>query len=108
LRNNSSMTPRCCEVGHIPVIAQTCLRLGLIDLINESIPCNTDVDLGTLVTGMVCDTLFISRFSANFIEHDRVIGQAIDAGQWEELSVLAETPSPKKWNSEKTLLADSS
>jgi len=45
------------RVGHIPAIAGMCHRIGLIDLINESIPCNTDVDLGTLVTGMVCDTL---------------------------------------------------
>ena len=45
------------RVGHIPVIARICHRLGLIDLINESIPCNTDIDLGTLVTGMICDTL---------------------------------------------------
>ena len=40
------------------------------------------------------DLLFISRFPANFKEHDRVIGEAIDAGQWEELGVLAENPSP--------------
>jgi len=45
------------RIGHIPAIARMCHRLGLIDLINESIPCNTDVDLGTLVTGMICDTL---------------------------------------------------
>ena len=45
------------RVGHIPTIARMCHRLGLIDLINESIPCNTDIDLGTLVTGMICDTL---------------------------------------------------
>jgi len=45
------------RVGHIPAIARMCHRLGLIDLINRSIPCNTDLDLGTLVTGMVCDTL---------------------------------------------------
>jgi hypothetical protein len=45
------------QVNHIPAIARMCHRLGLIDLINESIPCNTDLDLGTLVTGMVCDTL---------------------------------------------------
>jgi len=45
------------RVHHIPAIARMCHRLGLIDLINESIPCNTDLDLGTLVTGMVCDTL---------------------------------------------------
>jgi len=45
------------RVGHIPVIARMCHRLGLTDLINENIPCNTDVDIGTLVTGMICDTL---------------------------------------------------
>lgn len=45
------------RVGHIPAIARMCHRLGLIDLINESIPCNTDIDIGTLVTGMICDTL---------------------------------------------------
>ena len=51
---DDSTMPR---VGHIPAIARMCHRLGLIDRINKSIPCNTDVDLGTLVTGMVCDTL---------------------------------------------------
>jgi transposase len=45
------------RVNHMPVIARMCHRIGLIDLINESIPCNTDLDLGTLVVGMVCDTL---------------------------------------------------
>ena len=37
---------------------------------------------------------FISRFPANFKAHDKVIAQAIDAGEWEQLGVLAETPSP--------------
>jgi hypothetical protein len=45
------------RVNHIPVIARMCHRIGLVDLINESIPCNTELDLGTLVVGMVCDTL---------------------------------------------------
>jgi len=45
------------RVGHIPAIARMCHRLGLIDLINESLPCNTDIDIGTLVTGLICDTL---------------------------------------------------
>ena len=45
------------RVGHIPAIARMCHRLGLIDLINESIPCNTDLDIGTLVIGLICDTL---------------------------------------------------
>ena len=45
------------RANHMPVIARMCHRIGLIDLINESIPCNTELDLGTLVVGMVCDTL---------------------------------------------------
>jgi transposase len=45
------------RVDHIPAVAAMCHRLGLIDIINDSIPCNTGVDIGTLVTGMICDTL---------------------------------------------------
>jgi len=45
------------RVDHIPAIARMCHLLGLTDIINENIPCNTDVDIGTLVTGMICDTL---------------------------------------------------
>jgi hypothetical protein len=36
---------------------------------------------------------FISRFPANFKQHNQVIDQAIDADQWEELGILAETPN---------------
>ena len=45
------------RVDHIPVVARMCHRLGLIEIINKNIPCNTDTDPGTLVTGMICDTL---------------------------------------------------
>ena len=45
------------RVDHIPAISGMCHRLGLIEIINENIPCNTDIDIGTLVVGMVCDTL---------------------------------------------------
>ncbi len=45
------------RVDHNPVIARMCHRQGLTDLFNESIPCNTEIELGTLVTSMVCDTL---------------------------------------------------
>jgi transposase len=51
--NESEMVP----MNHIPAIARMCHQVGLIDIINENIPCNTDIDLGTLVLGMVCDTL---------------------------------------------------
>jgi len=51
--NESEMVP----MDHIPAIAQMCHQIGLIDTINENIPCNTDIDPGTLVLGMVCDVL---------------------------------------------------
>ena len=35
------------RVGHIPTVARMCHRFGFIDLINESIPCNTDLDIDT-------------------------------------------------------------
>jgi transposase len=34
-----------------------CHRIGIIDIVNDNISCNTDIDLGTLVVGMICDTL---------------------------------------------------
>lgn len=61
------------RVDHIPAIARMCHRLGLTDLINESIPCNTDVDIGTLVVGMVCDTL--SGRSPLYKVEDFIAGQ---------------------------------
>ena len=42
--NKSEMVP----MDHIPAIAQMCHQIGLIDTINENIPCNTDIDPGTL------------------------------------------------------------
>jgi transposase len=42
------------------------------------------------------DLLFISRFPGNFKEHNIAVERAIDADDWEELGVLAETPSPSK------------
>jgi len=45
------------QMNHIPAVARMCHKIGIIDLINDSIPCNTDIDLGTLVVGMICDSL---------------------------------------------------
>lgn len=53
LVDDSQMIP----MNHIPAVARMCHRIGIIDIINDNIPCNTDIDLGTLVVGMICDTL---------------------------------------------------
>lgn len=45
------------RMDHIPAISKMCHQIGLIDIINENIPCNTDIDPGTLILGMICDTL---------------------------------------------------
>jgi transposase len=39
---------------------------------------------------------FVSRFPVNFNQHNQVINQAIDADQWQELCIRAETPSNSK------------
>ena len=42
------------------------------------------------------DLFFISRFPGNFKEHNIAVARAIDADDWEELGILAETPSPSR------------
>jgi transposase len=43
---------------------------------------------------LLTDLLFVSRFPGNFKEHNVAIENAIHADDWEELGILAETPSP--------------
>ena len=88
------------RVNHMPVIARMCHRIGLIDLINDSIPCNTDLDLGTLVVGMVCDTLsgrtplykaenFIAEQDTELLFGTLVGSHRFNARAGSELSILA-------------------
>jgi transposase len=41
------------------------------------------------------DTFFITRLPATYSECERVIGEAVARNQWEEVGVLAQTPSTK-------------
>lgn len=45
------------QVGHLPVVAQFCRRIGLADVINAAVPTQMAVDVGTVVQLMVLDTL---------------------------------------------------
>ncbi len=45
------------QVGHLPVVAQFCRRIGLADVINAAVPTKMAVDVGTVVQLMVLDTL---------------------------------------------------
>lgn len=45
------------RADHLPIVAAFCRRIGLIDTINGLVPTDMDVDVGTIVQGMVLDTL---------------------------------------------------
>ncbi len=45
------------QVGHLPVVAQFCKRIGLADVINAAVPTQMALDVGTVVQLMVLDTL---------------------------------------------------
>jgi len=45
------------QVGHLPVVAQFCKRIGLTDVVNTAVPTQMAVDVGTVVQLMVLDTL---------------------------------------------------
>jgi transposase len=45
------------QVGHLPVVAEFCREIGLADTINDAVPTEMAVDVGTVVQFMVLDTL---------------------------------------------------
>ena len=44
-------------VDHLPMITACADQLGLVGLINHYVPTEMDVDVGTIVFGLVLDTL---------------------------------------------------
>jgi hypothetical protein len=44
-------------VHHLPIIKAYAAQLGLVGLINHYVPTEMDVDAGTVVLGLVLDTL---------------------------------------------------
>lgn len=42
---------------HLPIVAAFCRSIGLIDTVNRSVPNEMEVDAGTIIQGMVLDTL---------------------------------------------------
>jgi len=45
------------QVGHLPVVAQFCKRIGLADVVNAAVPTQMALDVGTVVQLMVLGTL---------------------------------------------------
>jgi transposase len=70
-------------VHHLPIIKAYADQLGLVGLINHYVPTEMEVDAGTIVLGLVLDTLSgrspLYRLEAFFAQHDTelLLGQAI-------------------------------
>ena len=45
------------SVDHLPIISRYCRHLKIADIVNDQIPCRTDLDPGTIVQAMIIDTL---------------------------------------------------
>ncbi|MCP4338168.1 MAG: DUF4277 domain-containing protein [Desulfobulbaceae bacterium] len=77
---------------HLPVIAAFCRRISLIDVIDRIVPNEMEVSVGTLVQGMVLDTLLNIRtlncfWAKRSILHPLTIRQWLV--QWMRSSILA-------------------
>ncbi len=73
------------QVGHLPVVAQFCRRIGLADVVNAAVPTRMAVDVGTVVQLMVLDTLSgrsplyrLERF-ARSVDTGLLLGKTISA-----------------------------
>lgn len=59
-------------VQHLPIISAYARRIGVLDIINTLIPTEMTIDAGTVILGMILDTLTgrssLSRLN-EFFEH---------------------------------------
>lgn len=45
------------RVDHLPIVAQFCRKIGLMNTVNRAVPSSMEIDIGTVVQAMVLDTL---------------------------------------------------
>ena len=78
---------------HLPVVAAFCRRIGLIDVIDRIVPNEMEVSVGTLVQGMVLDTLSgrspLYRLKEFFKHQDTqlLLGQEVDSTSFNDTTV---------------------
>jgi hypothetical protein len=70
-------------VPHLPILKADADQLGLVSLINHAVPTEMNVDAGTVVLGLVCETLSgrspLYRFAAFCAQQDTalLLGKAL-------------------------------
>lgn len=81
------------RADHLPVIAAFCRRINLIEIINRVVPTEMDVSVGTIVQGLVLDTLSgrspLYRLT-NFFEHqdtELLLGEEIAPASFNDTTV---------------------
>src|SRR6266540_5545185 len=82
-------------IHHLPIINAYADQLGLVSLINHYVPTEMDVDAGTVVLGLVLDTLSgrspLYRLEEFFAHQDTglLLGKAITPGAFDDDTVGA-------------------
>ena len=80
-------------VHHLPIIKAYADQLGLVGLVNHSVPTEMDVDVGTIVLGLVLDTLSgrspLYRVEEFFAAQDTelLLGKAVPASAFNDDAV---------------------
>ncbi len=81
------------RADHLPVIAAYCRRVNLIDIIDRVVPTEMEVSVGTIIQGMVLDTLSgrspIYRLTS-FFEHqdtELLLGKKVDPTSFNDTTV---------------------
>ena len=81
------------RADHLPVIAAFCRRINLIEIINRVVPTEMDVSVGTIIQGMVLDTLSgrspLYRL-ADFFKHqdtELLLGEGVDPVSFNDTTV---------------------
>ena len=73
------------QVQHLPIVKAYADKIGLVEVINQLMPTEMDVDPGTIVLGMILDTLSgrspLYRLEAFMAQHDTalLLGKAVPA-----------------------------
>jgi len=81
------------RVDHLPIVSGYCKKLGLVDTINDLVPTEMEVGVGTVVQGMVLDTLSgrspLYRLKS-FLEHQDVellLGEEVNPTAFNDTTV---------------------
>ena len=81
------------QVPHLPIVKAYADKIGLVEVINQLVPTEMAIDPGTIVLGMILDTLSgrspLYRLEEFFTSQDTalLLGQAVAPGAFDDDTV---------------------